>query len=62
VELKIQHTKSRTEARFHKGGFGQTGAKLYAITAKLYAITANHIKQAVLGFTQTTANFNCMYA
>ena len=32
------------------GGLGQTGAKLYAITA-------NHINQAVLGFTQTTANF-----
>ena len=32
------------------GGFGQTGYKLYAIAA-------NHINQAVLGFTQTTANF-----
>ncbi len=32
------------------GGLGQT-------RAKLYAITANHINQAVLGFTQTTANF-----
>ncbi len=32
------------------GGFGQTGSKLYAIAA-------NHINQAVLGFTQTTTNF-----
>ncbi len=29
------------------GGFGQTGPKLYAIAA-------NHINQAVLGFTETT--------
>jgi len=32
------------------GGFGQTGGKLYAITA-------NHINQAVLGFTETTTKF-----
>ena len=32
------------------GGFGQTGCKLYAIAA-------NHINQAVLGFTQTTTSF-----
>ncbi len=32
------------------GGFGQTGSKLYAIAA-------NHINQAVLGFTQTTTSF-----
>ena len=32
------------------GGFGQTGSKLYAIAA-------NHINQAVLGFTQTTTRF-----
>ena len=32
------------------GGFGQTGCELYRIVA-------NHINQAVLGFTQTTANF-----
>ena len=32
------------------GGFGQTGPKLYAIAA-------NHINQAVLKFTHTTANF-----
>ncbi|DBA74419.1 TPA: hypothetical protein ACH3X1_011174 [Trebouxia sp. C0004] len=32
------------------GGFGQTAPKLYAIAA-------NHINQAVLGFTQTTAKF-----
>ena len=32
------------------GGFGQTGSKLYAIVA-------NHINQAVLGFTQTTTSF-----
>ena len=32
------------------GGFGQTGSKLYAIAA-------NHINQAVLGFTQTTSSF-----
>ena len=32
------------------GGFGQTGSKLYAIGA-------NHINQAVLGFTQTTTSF-----
>ena len=32
------------------GGFGQTGAKLYRIVA-------NHINQAVLGFTETTTQF-----
>ena len=32
------------------GGFGQTGSKLYSIAG-------NHINQAVLGFTQTTASF-----
>jgi len=32
------------------GGFGQTGCELYKIVA-------NHINQAVLGFTQTTTNF-----
>ena len=32
------------------GGFGQTGCDLYRIVA-------NHINQAVLGFTQTTTNF-----
>ena len=32
------------------GGFGQTGSKLYAIAA-------NHINQAVLGFTETTTSF-----
>ena len=32
------------------GGFGQTGCKLYAIVA-------NHINQAVLGFTETTTRF-----
>ena len=32
------------------GGFGQTGSRLYAIAA-------NHINQAVLGFTQTTTSF-----
>ena len=32
------------------GGFEQTGSKLYAIAA-------NHINQAVLGFTQTTTGF-----
>ena len=31
-------------------GFGQTGCQLYKIVA-------NHINQAVLGFTQTTTNF-----
>ena len=33
------------------GGFGQTGGELSKIVA-------NHINQAVLGFTQTTTNFN----
>ena len=47
---ELMKVKNASLQQLIAGGFGQTGAKLYAITA-------NHINQAVLGFTQTTANF-----
>ena len=47
---ELMKVKNASLQQLIAGGFGQTGAKLYAITA-------NHVNQAVLGFTQTTANF-----
>jgi len=47
---ELMKVKNASLQQLIAGGFGQT-------RAKLYAITANHINQAVLGFTQTTANF-----
>ena len=47
---ELMRLKNASLQELIAGGFGQTGSKLYAITA-------NHINQAVLGFTQTTANF-----
>ena len=47
---ELMKVKNASLQQLIAGGLGQT-------RAKLYAITANHINQAVLGFTQTTANF-----
>ena len=47
---ELMHLKNASLQELIAGGFGQTGSKLYAIAA-------NHINQAVLGFTQTTTSF-----
>ena len=47
---ELMRLKNASLQELIAGGFGQTGSKLYAIAA-------NHINQAVLGFTQTTTNF-----
>ena len=47
---ELMKVKNASLQQLIAGGFGQTGPRLYAIAA-------NHINQAVLGFTQTTANF-----
>ena len=47
---ELMRLKNASLQELIAGGFGQTGSKLYAIAA-------NHINQAVLGFTETTTNF-----
>ena len=47
---ELMRLKNASLQELIAGGFGQTGCKLYAIAA-------NHINQAVLGFTQTTTSF-----
>ncbi len=47
---ELMRLKNASLQELIAGGFGQTGSKLYAIAA-------NHINQAVLGFTQTTTSF-----
>ena len=47
---ELMHLKNASLQELIAGGFGQTGSKLYKIAA-------NHINQAVLGFTQTTTSF-----
>ncbi len=47
---ELMRLKNASPQELIAGGFGQTGSKLYAIAA-------NHINQAVLGFTQTTTSF-----
>ena len=47
---ELMKVKNASLQQLIAGGFGQTGAKLYAITA-------NHINQAVLGFAETTSSF-----
>ena len=47
---ELMRLKNASLQELIAGGFGQTGSKLYAIAA-------NHINQAVLGFTQNTTNF-----
>ena len=47
---ELMRLKNASLQELIAGGFGQTGSKLYAIAA-------NHINQAVLGFTQTTSSF-----
>ena len=47
---EMMKVKNASMQQLIAGGFGRVGPKLYAITA-------NHINQAVLGFTQTTTNF-----
>ena len=47
---ELMRLKNASLQELIAGGFGQTGSKLYAIAA-------NHINQAVLGFSQTTTNF-----
>ena len=47
---ELMRVKNASLQQLIAGGFGQTGPKLYAIAA-------NHINQAMLGCTQTTANF-----
>ena len=46
----LMRLKNATLQQLIDGGFGQ-------IEAKLYAIAANHINQAVLGYTETTVAF-----
>jgi len=47
---ELMKVKNASLQQLIAGGFGQTGSKLYRIVA-------NHINQAVLGFTQTTTQF-----
>ena len=47
---ELMKMKNASLQQLIAAGFGQTGRKLYAIAA-------NHINQAVLGFTQTTTSF-----
>ncbi len=47
---ELMKLKNASLQQLIAGGFGQTGGKLYAITA-------NRINQAVLGFTETTNKF-----
>ena len=47
---ELMRLKNASLQELIAGGFEQTGSKLYAIAA-------NHINQAVLGFTQTTTGF-----
>ncbi|DBA97253.1 TPA: hypothetical protein ACH3X1_015001 [Trebouxia sp. C0004] len=47
---ELMKLKNTSLQQLITGGFGQTGPKLYAIAA-------NHINQAVLGFTETTTQF-----
>ena len=47
---ELMRLKNATLQELIAGAFGQTGSKLYAIAA-------NHINQAVLGFTETTTKF-----
>ena len=47
---ELMRLKNASLQELIAGGFGQTGCKLYAIAA-------NHINQAVLGFTETTSKF-----
>ena len=47
---ELMRLKNASLQELIAGGFGQTGSKLYAIAA-------NHINQAVLGFTQTITSF-----
>ena len=47
---ELMRLKNASLQELIAGGFGQMGSKLYAIAA-------NHINQAVLGFTQTTTSF-----
>ena len=47
---ELMRLKNASLQQLIAGGFGQTGPKLYAIAANL-------INQAVLGFTETTAQF-----
>lgn len=47
---ELMKLKNASLQQLIAGGLGQTGCKLYAIAA-------NHINQAVLGFTEATTNF-----
>ena len=47
---ELMKVKNASLQQLIAGGFGQTGCELYKTVA-------NHINQAVLGFTQTTTNF-----
>jgi len=47
---ELMKVKNASLQQLIAGGFGQTGCELYKIVA-------NHINQAVLGFTQTTTSF-----
>jgi len=47
---ELMKLKNASLQQLIAGGFGQTGFKLYGIVA-------NHINQAVLGFTETTTHF-----
>ena len=47
---ELMRLKNASLQELIAGGFGQTGSRLYAIAA-------NHINQAVLGFTETTTKF-----
>lgn len=47
---ELMKLKNASLQQLIAGGFGQTGAKIYRIVA-------NHINQAVLGFTETTTQF-----
>jgi len=47
---ELMRLKNASLQELIAGGFGQTGSKLFAIAA-------NHINQAVLGFTETTTRF-----
>ncbi|DBA74982.1 TPA: hypothetical protein ACH3X1_010325 [Trebouxia sp. C0004] len=47
---ELMRLKNASLQELIAGGFGQTGCELYNIVA-------NHINQAVLGFTQTTTSF-----
>jgi len=48
--IELMKVKNASLQQLIAGGFGQTGSKLYRIVA-------NHINQAVLGFTETTTQF-----